>query len=133
MHGTGRVARQLGRVGFFARVSVEFAPQPSETAAPVCSFTEDVPETWKAAAIVGTAWGLEIAGIRASCRVIAINGMPNDTNPTVVAIAAARAVWSALRFKPSEALHTSVEEAVLSSHGISEGEIGLPRGAGDVR
>ena len=126
MDGTGRVARQLGRVGFFARVSVECTSPPIEADPPACSFTEDVPDTWRAAAIVGAAWALEIAGARVLCRITAINGMHNDTNPTVVAIAAARAVWAATAFRPSDDLRKQVDDAVLASHAVSEDEIGLP-------
>ena len=78
------------------------------------------------AAVTGAAWALKVAGAHATCRVTAINGMPCDTNPTLVAIAAARAVWTSLQFTPGKALIVEVEEAIMSSHRLPEGRLGLP-------
>lgn len=135
MHGIGRVARQLGRSGFFARVSVDCTAHDCEPGPPFCALDDDVPRAWKAAAIVGAAWAIEVAGVRAVCRITTISGMLKDTNPTIVAIASARAVWATVGFTPSESLRQQVDQAVSSSHEVPEGQLGLPRltGAPDPR
>lgn len=126
MHGIGRVARQVGRLGFFARVSVDCTAHDGEPGPPFCALDDDVPRAWKAAAVIGAAWAIEVAGVRVVCRITTISGMPIDTNPTVVAIASARAVWATVGFTPSESLRQQVDQAVSSSHEVPDGQLGLP-------
>ena len=126
MPAEGKVAQQIGPVGFYARVWVECAATEGDPSRPVRVLDEQVEEAWKSAAAAGATWALEIARARASCAVTRIDGMPCDTNPTLVAIAAARAVWTALQFIPDEAMAARVEQSIISSHRVSEGRLGLP-------
>ena len=126
MLAEGKVAQQIGPVGFYARVWVECAVREGDPSRPVRVLDVHAQEAWKSAAAAGATWALETAGARASCAVTRIDGMPCDTNPTLVAIAAARAVWTALQFTPGEAVAARVEECITSSHRISEGRLGPP-------
>ena len=126
MPAEGKVAQQIGPVGFYARVWVECALREGNPSRPVRVVDEQAEVAWKSAAAAGATWALEIAGVRASCAVTRIHGMPCDTNPTLVAIAAARAVWTALQFIPDEAVAARVEESILASHRMAEGRLGLP-------
>jgi hypothetical protein len=127
VYAIGRVARQIGASGFYAHVSVECRAPLGALGPPACALDDDsVPRSWRSAAISGAAWALDIANARVICRITTIQGMARDTNPTLMAIAAARAIWTAVEFKPGDALLAKVEQAISSSHGIPEGELGLP-------
>jgi hypothetical protein len=83
-------------------------------------YIEEVPATgyedWKGGAEAGVSFALSAAG-RSDCRVNVskIEGLTTDTNPTIVAYAAALAVWKALGFEPAKELVERLEELVFSS------------------
>ena len=83
-------------------------------------FIEEVPargyDEWKGGAEAGVAFALSVAG-KSDCRVNVskIEGLTTDTNPTIVAYAAALAVWKALGFEPARKLVEQVEGLVFSS------------------
>ena len=64
-------------------------------------------------ASIGAALGLGLADAKAACTITQITGMPVDSNPTLMAIAAVRAVWDALGFEPREELAECLEGAIL--------------------
>jgi hypothetical protein len=84
-------------------------------------------EGWTDAAFAGVALGLKLAGTPAHCRIARIHGMSCDTNATLMAIAAIRAVWSALEFEPGDELSARLDTAILRRSEISvaklEGEL----------
>jgi hypothetical protein len=139
MEYEGKVVKQIGALGFYARVRVhvtcqEIGQQPS-------SITLDASaddswlrsNVWLDAAQAGAALGLKLAVRSAQYNITGVHGMPCDTNPTLVAIAAIRAVWSALAFEPDEALAGRIETAIIRRSEISvadlEGELdGTARG-----
>lgn len=81
---------------------------------------EEVPATgydhWKDGAKVGISFALSAAGTT-DCRVkvTKIEGLSTDTNPTIVAYAAALAVWKALGFEPPKELVEKLEALVFTS------------------
>jgi hypothetical protein len=63
------------------------------------------PDAWKAGARAGVAYALHSAGLgHCGVRITRIVGICSDTNPTIVAAAAARAVWSAAGVTPDPAI-----------------------------
>ena len=120
---------QRGGIGFAARVTITLEPAP---AGPIVDLActgdgwsgqgsiEDVGprghDAWKAGARAGVAFALRIAGGRETRVCITrILGMTSDTNPTLVAAAAARAVWIAFEFTPPPALLAALDRRVLAS------------------
>jgi hypothetical protein len=83
-------------------------------------YVEEVPaagyEDWKGGARVGVSFALSEAG-RADCRVNVskIEGLSTDTNPTIVAYAAALAVWKALSFEAPTEVVEQLETLVFTS------------------
>lgn len=72
---------------------------------------------WKAGARAGVEFALRTAGLtQAGVRVVRIEGLSTDTNPTLVAAAAARAVWLAAGFTPTSEVVARLEQRVLASH-----------------
>lgn len=72
--------------------------------------------SWQAGARLGAAFALRIAGLTdARVRITKIVGMTTDTNPTIVAAAAARAVWAAAGFVPAAELLARFEAQVFAS------------------
>jgi hypothetical protein len=71
---------------------------------------------WKAGAVAGVRFACDEAGIP-NARVVVnfISGMITDTNPTVVAAAAALAVWKAFQFEPTSAAVELIEASVFRS------------------
>jgi hypothetical protein len=116
MEGEGRVLQQIGPVGFYARVWVacqdECEPSVRVTLEAQANDPWQQTQGWTDAALAGAALGLKIAGRTMHCTVKRIHGMPCDTNPTLVAIAAIRAVWAALAFEPSETLAKRIDDAI---------------------
>ncbi len=81
-------------------------------------------DAWKAGAYAGVLFALRCAGLHEhGVRIIRIVGMTTDTNPTIVAAAAARAVWQAAGFTPPPELLARVEAQVLASW---DGDAALP-------
>jgi hypothetical protein len=85
-------------------------------------YFEDVPavgyEHWKNGARVGATFALSIAG-RPTAEVVVsrITGLSTDTNPTIVAVAAAHAVWNALGFAPPDEVVRALEARMFGSFG----------------
>src|SRR5262245_17709314 len=112
--GTALIRKVKG--GFLYFADVDFSVESSSDTPRIefaCSgkgFTsqgtfEDAPavgyDHWKNGARVGVTFALSIAGRPAAAVVVnRITGLTSDTNPTIVAVAAAQAVWSALGFVP---------------------------------
>lgn len=117
MEGEGKVVQQIGQLGFYARVWVACQDECEPLARVTLDAHANDPwqqsQGWTDAALAGAALGLRIAGRTMHCTVKRIHGMPCDTNPTLVAIAAIRAVWAALAFKPSETLAKRIDAAIL--------------------
>ncbi len=81
-------------------------------------------DDWKQGAIVGSHFGLRVAGVsRARIAVRRIGGTTADTNPTVVAACAARAVWNALGIAhPSDAV-SRLDALMAQSHARSPTDV----------
>ena len=126
MEAQGKVAKQTGKSAWYARVRVACALTEADPGPPACAGNVAAAHPWTPAAIAGVTWALEVAGVQAACTVTEVEGTVIDTNPTLVAIAAARATWASLAFTPDEALAARIEDAILDSHGIQEGQLGLP-------
>jgi hypothetical protein len=81
---------------------------------------EEVPahgyDDWKAGAVAGVRFACVEAGIP-NARVVVnlISGMITDTNPTIVAAAAALAVWKAFQFEPTSDTVELIEASVFRS------------------
>jgi hypothetical protein len=75
-------------------------------------------DDWKNGSRVGATFALSIAGRPAATVVVnRITGLGTDTNPTIVAVAAAQAVWSALGFVPSDEIARSLEAKMFGNFG----------------
>jgi hypothetical protein len=126
----GRFLVQRGGKGFAARVSIAFERAPGTPRLELActgpgvwrgqgSLDDVGPHdhlAWQAGARLGAAFALRIAGLAgAGVRIIKIVGMTTDTNPTIVAAAAARAVWAAAGFTPPAGLLARFEAQVFSS------------------
>lgn len=111
----GRVARQVGKRGYYAAVWVCQDPSALDGAriAPD-AYVYDA--DWRDAAVFGVDLGRQLAGYCGGFVVTQIKGMCVDTSPVLVAIAAARAVWAAVGFAPSQELGVAVEEAITAGH-----------------
>jgi hypothetical protein len=123
----GKVAQQIGDRGFYACVRVK-PHSPEHTGSHVtvrADLCNVVPLDWIEAAKKGVALALILSGCQSSFEITWIHGMPCDTSPTVVAIAAMRAVWNAISFEPPAVLADRVEELIPRSHELSPSEIAL--------
>lgn len=112
MEGIGQVARQKAQCAWFARVSVRLATEDGRGEVSLTEGPNRTFEPWRKAARAGAEYGLRKADARHDCVVTEVQGMVCDTNATLVAIAAARAVWDALDDAPqgaSEELEGLVE------------------------
>jgi hypothetical protein len=81
---------------------------------------EDVPasgyEDWRAGARAGVSFALAAVGATTARVVVQrISGLSTDTNPTVVAVAAAHAVWNGLGVSPPSAASAQLERMMFSS------------------
>jgi hypothetical protein len=121
MEGEGRVAMQIGGRGWYASVSLSLVPADEKEIALSPSAMDDWQrsEGWLEAATAGAALGLEVAGVHGQCLVTRVHGMPCDTSPGVVAVAAVRAAWAAIGFVPGTSLATAVERCITRGHQIS--------------
>jgi len=114
----GTFLRQRRSVGFVARVTVEV----SITEKPTVSVNLEgdqwttPTESWKAAAIYGASYALEVVE-RKDCavRILKILGTIADSNATVIAAAAADAVWKALNCEPHALIRSEIEAVALGS------------------
>lgn len=135
--GIGKFARQKDGLPHYAEVVVTVDSATRERSIEFhCTgagwtgqgYLEDAPTTgyddWKAGAQVGARFACEIAGVPgARVRIERITGMETDTNPTIVAAAAALAVWNAIGFEPAHSVHALVEAHVFASWKRQQGEI----------
>src|SRR5262249_14783579 len=83
-------------------------------------YLEDVPargyEIWKAGARAGVEFALAVAALPpARVTINRITGLTTDTNPTVVGVAAAFALWQAVGFSPSAEVVVRLEAAAFTS------------------
>lgn len=72
-------------------------------------------EDWKAGARVGVEFALQVSNVTANVVVRRITGMITDTNPSVVAAAAANAIWNAVGFSPPADVIALMESVVFQS------------------
>jgi len=123
MEGDGKVKKQIGEHGYFAHVRVTCHDASGIPLSIAVDPRADDPwhrrEGWTDGSLAGAALGLKLAGSSASCTITRIHGMPCDTTPTLMAIAAIRAVWAALSFVPNEDLAEQLEACVLRSAEVS--------------
>ena len=125
----GRFLRQTRRGGYAARVSLvieTYSPNPQiEFNCTGEGWTaqgniEEVPaegyDDWKGGAVAGIRHAMRQAG-RTDCSVSVtrILGMATDTNPSIVAAAAAFAVWDAIEYQPSASQVEFLQETALTS------------------
>jgi len=130
--GEATIKRVKGGLLHFAQVALSVAPKAGATTVELrCSgrgfysqgYLEEVPaqgyDRWKDGARIGVNFALRVAGAP-SCAVVVerIAGFTTDTNPTVVAVAAAHAVWNALGFKPADQIVTSLDNSMLGSFAL---------------
>ncbi|MGC3968484.1 MAG: hypothetical protein QM775_14235 [Pirellulales bacterium] len=117
MIGESQVKKQIGGRGYFARVHVACLIGGEQFRSVSLDPSADEPwyrsEGWTHAAMAGAALGLKLADAKAACTITQITGMHVDSNPTLMAIAAIRAVWEALGFEPAEELAAFLEAAIF--------------------
>ncbi len=125
----GRFLVQRGGLGYAARVTILLEQDPARPYVEVAcegagwirhGLPEDVGplgyDAWKAGARAGVAYALRSAGLEhCGVRVTRIVGMCSDTNPTIVAAAAARAVWTAAGVTPDPAMLARVATQMFVS------------------
>jgi hypothetical protein len=126
---TGRFARYSGGLPHFAEVAV-FVERRSERPGIFLDCTgagfssqgtiEDASATgydsWKEGARAGAAFALHSIEVHeARVEIVRISGLGTDTNPSIVAAAAARAVWESLDVVPPADAVARVESIALSS------------------
>lgn len=128
----GKFLRQYKGLPYAARVTIQFEPKPSQPYILIqCSgkgggsqgIIDDVSEhgyrDWKAGAKVGVEYALEEANANKSGVIVTkIIGLLTDTNPTIIAAAAAFAVWEAIGFKASQEELKKLEDIVFNSWNI---------------
>ena len=127
--GVARIVDQRKGLGYFAEVALDVeraALQPGVEFRLDGSgwlgqgIVEEVPghgyDDWRDGARAGIAFALREAGATdARVCVHAIRGMTTDTNPWIVAAAAANAVWTALDFEPTPEVVARVDARVFAS------------------
>lgn len=127
MDGQGRIAKQVGGKGFYALVNVMVADvasqSPTTTIDPSADDDWQRAEGWTDAAIVGAELGMKLARCSADCTITRVHGMPCDTNSTLVAIAAIRAVWAALGFLPDQAIDDQLEHFIAHRTELSVAQL----------
>jgi hypothetical protein len=129
--GKSKIKRLTGGIPLFAQVSLTVEPTADFTRVEfACAgagfssqgYLESVPplgyEPWKDGALAGVRFALAVAGVSAAAVVITeIVGVTSDTNPTVVAVAAAHALWNALELNPPLRAVRFLDSQVSSSVG----------------
>ena len=120
----GRVARQVAGRGHFAAAWVRYDPAvpPGATVAP--DAIDSTYPDWREGAAFGASLGRRLAECGGGFVVTRIRGMDIDTNPTLVAIAAMRALWLAVGFDPATKLAARIEACIPLSWTISLTELG---------
>jgi hypothetical protein len=115
--GTGQVAKQTRQSAFFARVRVRVEPNGSGEVSANGVSPADVWPGWRSAAVAGARFALRTSAPDHDCSIDEIQGITCDTNATLVAIAAARAVWDALGTVPAEEAGI-LDDLVEKSHRV---------------
>lgn len=125
----GRFLRQTTSGGFIARVTIRVErPTFAPAIAIACSgagFTSQGTleeasaasyDDWKLGARAGIEYALRRAEIRdALVTVLKISGLSTDTNATIVAAAAAFALWDAVGYVPDADERQRIDDVVLAS------------------
>jgi hypothetical protein len=128
-----KVGRQTAPSG--VRVSVELdwnvlepsiAIHLSETAG--SPFSKDLGDwdflSWERGAIYGVKFALDQAiALPCAVRITEMTGQLGETNPTIVAAAAATATWGALEYEPSLEVQARLQAAVVASWGQSASHV----------
>ena len=117
----GIVARQVGSHGYFAAVWLRHdSDHPNEVIVDVDAIGEyDRRLGWGEAAAFGAGLGISLSGASGAFVITHVRGMICDTSPTLVAIAAIRAIWIATEFSPLANLASRVESCVMRGHSLS--------------
>ena len=127
--GEARFIRQYNKAGYFALVKLEAESEWNTldittdchgNGFTAQGYIEEVPangyDDWKQGAINGVKFALEAINKQNTKVIIThIEGLTTDTNPTIVAAAAARALWNALEIEVSEVTEKNMEDFVLQS------------------
>lgn len=125
MEADGRVMKQIRGRGYYASVRLTYEDAggdgPPAVLAPGVENAWD--REWFDAAVAGVALGLELARAPGRCTITRVHGMVCDTNPTLVAIAAVRAVWAAVSFDPDEATAQKIESCILRGHQMTPADL----------
>jgi hypothetical protein len=127
--GEARFARVHQGLSYFAEVALE-VELTGERGATRCACTgsgfvaqghlEEVPrdgyDGWKAGGRAGVDFAVSAAALPpARVTIVRIAGLTTDTNPTVVAAAAAFALWQVVGFSPPAHVIERLEAAVFTS------------------
>ena len=129
MNGTGRVRKVRNGLPHLAEVDVTVTLRDEHTQVEVvCSGTgwsaqgyieEASPvgyDAWKAGAREGALFALRAVGLTGAVVVVTrIAGMTTDTNPSIVGLAAASAVWDALGARPPANAVERIEAIAFAS------------------
>lgn len=137
MQGVGKVVKQRGARGFYAMVQVTCEETSELSSSITLDPSADDPlyrsQGWTEAALAGAALGLKVSNRIAACSITRIHGMPCDTNSTLVAIAAMRAVWAAFGFAPEKIIAARLEDIILRRSEVDvadlEHELGRTNGS----
>lgn len=138
--GEARIASVHGGVGHFARVCVRLLPAECaevriDASACTGAFEAEqpsrpIPSSWLAGATSGISMACQVAALPAIVvEIEVIEGTITDTNPTIVAVAAAKAVWNAVSFEVAPSLWAELDDQVRqSSHRHPDHVLEWPRG-----
>ena len=127
--GEARFVRQYNKAGYFALVKLEVEREWNNleittdchgSTSTSQGHIEEVPangyDDWKQGAVNGVKFALEAINKQNAKVVIThIEGLTTDTNPTIVAAAAARAIWNAFEIRIPENTEKNLEDYVLQS------------------
>jgi hypothetical protein len=127
--GRGKFAEFKSGLPHFAIVEVEMADSTAATMVEIrCTgqgwvaqgYIEEVSaegyNDWKQGAVAGVCFALkELPSLQKVITITKIEGLTTDTNPSIVAVASAHAVWNALGHKPSDSALTRLEGVAFTS------------------
>lgn len=129
LFGEGVFKRQCKGLGYWARVSLEVDINAKEPYVNMlCNGTGfysqgDIEEAtangyvdWKRGAMEGIKYALELCShSNYGISIKKIEGLTSDTNPTLVSIATAYAIWNAIGYHVSDEVIKKLEEKALNS------------------
>jgi hypothetical protein len=119
MEGLGEVVTRDSSAGYYVRISVSC--QPIDTGPASVTFNPSIPDCgphtreWMDAVSRGAAFALKLADTLAHCTIKQIEGGSFKPNPILVMIAAMRAVWSAIGFKPHPDVAKALDSSIVAS------------------